>query len=482
MTFYRAFSFVFTSVATGLAAAFLLVLLRPELVAPPRPEPGVAPVQQTVSMPVGVAPSVSSYADAVAAAAPAVVNVFAVKLTREKPHPLLSDPLFQRFFGQSNDQPRIKRENSLGSGVIFDPNGFVLTNNHVIGGASEIRVVLGDGRQIPARIVGVDPDTDLAVLQIGGGAHLPVATLGQSEHLRVGDVVLAIGNPYGIGQTVTSGIVSATGRATLGLDYEDFIQTDASINPGNSGGPLLNILGEVIGINTAIYSQAQGIGFAIPADRARRVVDDLITFGEVQAAWFGLEVQDLDDKLARYLGYEGTQGVLVTEVYPGSPAEKAGIEVQDILVKADQTELPSSEVLSDLLRRMSVNDDITFRVFRKGKFREKTLISVALPEAMAENYCQRSLGIRVGELTNKGMIGVGIRGVEITEVTRGSQAERVGLQPGDVLLKINDRSIPNVKEFRKEFSKLGCRSNVTLQVLRGRFLYYLTLDLRPSRS
>ncbi|MGW8321417.1 MAG: PDZ domain-containing protein, partial [Thermodesulfobacteriota bacterium] len=207
-----------------------------------------------------------------------------------------------------------------------------------------------------------------------------------------------------------------------------------------------------------------------------------VPFGEVQAAWFGLEVQDLDEKLAKYLGYEGTQGVLVTEVYPGSPAEKAGIEVQDILVQADQTGLTSSEVLADLLQRTGVDDDITFRVFRKGKYRKKTVKSVALPEAMAENYCQRSLGIRVGELTNKAMIGVGIKGVVITEVSRGSQAERVGLQPGDVLLKINDRSIPNVQEFRKEFSKLGCRSHVTLQVLRGRFLYYVTLDLRPSRS
>lgn len=420
---------------------------------------------------------------------PAVVNISTDIYESRPANPFFGmqrdpffDDFFNQFFGPSGER-RQKRQ-SLGSGVLVDKKGRVLTNHHVILRASEIHVTLVSGKEYKGELVGSDPSSDLAVVKIAIEEEIEPAGLSTSSDLLIGETVIAIGNPFGLSHTVTTGVISALNRSIQSGDqvFKDFIQTDASINPGNSGGPLLNILGEVIGINTAIYSQAQGIGFAIPADRARRVVDDLITFGEVQAAWFGLEVQDLDDKLTRYLGYEGTQGVLVTEVYPGSPAEKAGIEVQDILVKADQTELSSSEVLSDLLRRMSVNDDITFRVFRKGKFREKTLISVALPEAMAENYCQRSLGIRVGELTNKAMIGVGIRGVEITEVTRGSQAERVGLQPGDVLLKINDRSIPNVKEFRKEFSKLGCRSNVTLQVLRGRFLYYLTLDLRPSRS
>jgi S1-C subfamily serine protease len=340
------------------------------------------------------------------------------------------------------------------------------------------------GKEYKGELVGSDPGSDLAVVKIEIEEEIEPAGLSTSSDLLIGETVIAIGNPFGLSHTVTTGVISALNRSIQSGDqvFKDFIQTDASINPGNSGGPLLNIRGEVIGINTAIYSQAEGIGFAIPADRARRVVEDLIRFGEVQAAWFGLAVQDLDEKLARYLGYEETQGVLVTEVYPGSPAEKAGIEVQDILVQADQTELASRDVLADLLRRTGVNDEITFRIFRKGRYRKKTVKSVALPEAMAENYCQRSLGIRVGEMTNKAMIGVGIKGVEITEVTRGSQAERVGLRPGDVLLKINDRSVPNVREFRKEFSKLGCRSHVTLQILRGRFLYYVTLDLRPSRS
>jgi len=420
---------------------------------------------------------------------PAVVNISTDIYESRPANPFFGmqrdpffDEFFNRFFGPQGER-RHKRQ-SLGSGVLVDKKGHILTNHHVILRASEIHVTLVSGKEYKGELVGSDPGSDLAVVKIAIEEEIEPAGLSTSSDLLIGETVIAIGNPFGLSHTVTTGVISALNRSIQSEDqvFKDFIQTDASINPGNSGGPLLNIRGEVIGVNTAIYSQAQGIGFAIPADRARRVVEDLITFGEVQAAWFGLEVQALDAKLAEYLGYEGTHGVLVTEVYPKSPAEKAGIEVQDILAQADETELASPEVLADVLRAVGVNDEIAFHVFRKGKYHKKTVKSVALPEAMAENYCQRSLGIRVGELTNRAMIGAGIKGVEIIEVTRGSQAEQVGLRPGDVLLKINDRRIPNVQEFRKEFSKLGCRSHVTLQVLRGRFLYYVTLDLRPSRS
>jgi len=398
------------------------------------------------------------------------------------PRDPLFDEFFNRFFGAPGER-RFQRQ-SLGSGLLVDKKGHILTNHHVILRASEIHVTLVSGKEYEAELVGSDPGSDLAVLKIVPEEDLQPAGLGVSSDLMIGETVIAIGNPFGLSHTVTTGVISALNRSIQSGDqvFKDFIQTDASINPGNSGGPLLNIRGEVIGINTAIYSEAQGIGFAIPADRARRIVDDLISFGEVQAAWLGLEVQALDENLSKYLGYEGTQGVLVTEVYAGSPAEKGGIKLQDIIVQADQTEVTSPEEFTALLRRMTVNDEITFRVFRKGKILRKTLRSAVLPEAMAENYCQQSLGIRVGELTSKNLLRAGIKGVEITEVTRGSQADRVGLRPGDVLLKINDRDIPNVQEFRKEFAKLSCRSHVTLQVLRGRFLYYVTLDLRPSRS
>jgi Do/DeqQ family serine protease len=420
---------------------------------------------------------------------PAVVNISTDIFESRPANPFFGmqrdpffDDFFNRFFGPQGE--RQQKRQSLGSGVLVDKKGHILTNHHVILRASEIHVTLVSGKEYKGELVGSDPGSDLAVVKIAIEEEIEPAGLSTSSDLLIGETVIAIGNPFGLSHTVTTGVISALNRSIQSGDqvFKDFIQTDASINPGNSGGPLLNILGEVIGINTAIYSQAEGIGFAIPADRAQRVVEDLITFGEVQSAWFGLEVQALDEKLAKYLGYEEAGGVLVTEVYPGSPADKAGIEVQDILVQADRTEMASPEALADLLRRMGVNDDITFRVFRKGKYLNKKVKSIALPEAMAENYCQRSLGIRVGDLTNKAMIGAGIKGVVITEVTLGSQAAQVGLQAGDVLLKINDRRIPNVREFRKEFSKLGCRSHVTLQILRGRFLYYVTLDLSPSRS
>ncbi|RMG34533.1 MAG: transcriptional regulator, partial [Gammaproteobacteria bacterium] len=228
MKLYRVAAFLFTSIATGLAAALIVLLLRPELLS----------VDETPVPPAGTT-APASYADAVAYAAPAVVNVFATKITRNRPNPLLHDPLFRRFFDERATRPTYRRENSLGSGVIINENGYLLTNNHVIEGASEIQVVLRDGRQFPARVVGTDPETDLAVLQAAGG-DLPVATLGDSDRLRVGDVVMAIGNPFGVGQTVTMGIVSATGRDQLGLaPIENFIQTDAAINPGNSGGALI---------------------------------------------------------------------------------------------------------------------------------------------------------------------------------------------------------------------------------------------------
>jgi Do/DeqQ family serine protease len=420
---------------------------------------------------------------------PAVVNISTDIYESRPANPFFGmprDPMFEdffnRFFGPQGER-RLHRQ-SLGSGVLVDTKGHILTNHHVILRASEIHVTLVSGEEYKGELVGSDPGSDLAVVKIAIDKEVEPAGLGTSSDLMIGETVIAIGNPFGLSHTVTTGVISALDRSIQSGDqvYKDFIQTDASINPGNSGGPLLNIRGVVIGINTAIHSEAQGIGFAIPADRARRVVDDLITFGEVQAAWFGIEVQGLDDKLAQYLGYQGTRGVLVKEVYPGSPAAKAGIKVQDILVQADRAELTSPDEFAALLMHTTVNDEITFRVFRKGEFHLKTVRSASLPEAMAENFCQRSLGIRVGELTNRAMLRTGIKGVVITEITRGSQGDRVGLRPGDVLLKINDRSIPNVQEFRKEFTKLRCRSHVTLQILRGRFLYYVTLDLRPSRS
>jgi serine protease DegS len=346
MKWYRALSFLFTSVATGLAAAFLVLLLRPDLAGR---EP--AATQPTVTLDRRSGPV--SYAAAVQRAAPSVVNIFALKITREQRHPLLDDPVFRRFFGDQPDRPRIRRENSLGSGVIVNDNGYILTNNHVIAGTTDIKVVLGDGRSLPARIVGTDPETDLAILQAAGD-KLPIAALGRSDAMQVGDVVMAIGNPFGVGKTVTMGIVSATGRQELGItDFENFIQTDAAINPGNSGGALINAFGEVIGINTAIFSDSggsHGIGFAIPIQLAGEVLAQIIEHGRVIRGWLGISGQNLTPALAESLGITFRNGILVSGVLEGGPADQADLQPGDIIVEIDGHPVTGAQ---EMLRRVA---------------------------------------------------------------------------------------------------------------------------------
>lgn len=364
MKLYRVLTFLFTSIATGLAAAFIVLLMRPEILE----ETVDSDTRSHVSGLFTRGSGPVSYADAVARAAPSVVNVFATRVTRERTHPLFSDPLFQRFFGDELSRPRLKRENSLGSGVIVDSNGHILTNNHVISGASEIQVVLRDGRQFPARIVGSDPESDLAVLQAAGG-DLPVAKLGYSENLRVGDVVMAIGNPFGVGQAVTLGIVSATGRNQLGItDFENFIQTDAAINPGNSGGALINARGEVVGINTAIFSDSggsHGIGFAIPVQLARAVMTQIAEHGRVIRGWVGVSAQDMTPALAESLGIE-EQGLLVSGVLENGPADIAGLIPGDVVLNVDDQQALSSLQILNYIASKKPGDTLTFDIDRSG--------------------------------------------------------------------------------------------------------------------
>ncbi len=310
-----------------LALAFVLAFLKPELIPGLRaPAPG-----PRVAGPV-------SYAEAVERAAPAVVNVYTAKLVRERPNPLLEDPFLRRFFGRLLPESRPRLQTSLGSGVIIDREGHILTNHHVIAGADEIEVALRDGRHASAKLVGSDPDTDLALLRIEL-PRLPVAVLGDSRRLRVGDVVLAIGNPFGVGQTVTLGIVSAVGRRGLGINtFEDFIQTDAAINPGNSGGALVDATGRLVGINSAIFSRSGGslgIGFAIPTHIARAVAKELIAHGRVVRGWLGVEIQDLDPRLAESFGLRVAQGVVVAAVLRGGPADRAGLRPGDVILRID---------------------------------------------------------------------------------------------------------------------------------------------------
>ncbi|MCA1798625.1 MAG: trypsin-like peptidase domain-containing protein [Xanthomonadaceae bacterium] len=312
-------SFVLQSVTVGLALAFIVVWLRPDWFAEAVRDRG---------KPTG------SYADAVAAAAPAVVNVHTARRVAQRRNPLLDDPLYRRFFGNTVTPPPDRVETSLGSGVIIGEQGYVLTNNHVVAGAEDIQIALADGRIATARVVGVDPETDLALLHIDL-APLPAMRIARADALRVGDVVLAIGNPYGFGQTVTQGIVSGTGRNYLGLNtFENFIQTDAAINPGNSGGALVNARGELVGINTAYYARSggsQGIGFAIPVDLARGVMQHLVEHGRVIRGWLGVEPQALTRELADALALPVTGGVIVAAVYANSPAAEAGLQSGDII-------------------------------------------------------------------------------------------------------------------------------------------------------
>jgi serine protease DegS len=371
MPILKFLSFIAQMITIGLAAAFLYILLvQPELL---RGSGTVVEVRETLQPPaVNTASSgwsgPVSYADAVTLAAPAVVNVHTAKVITRRAHPLLDDPIFQHFFGDRFQQSRKAIKTSLGSGVIISAQGYVLTNNHVIDGADEIRVLLADGRSSRATVVGSDVDTDLAVLHIEI-KDLPSIVIGDSRQLRVGDVALAIGNPFGVGQTVTFGIISATGRDQLGITaYEEFIQTDAAINPGNSGGALINAAGELIGINSAIYSRtggSQGIGFAIPISLAKGVMTQIIEQGHVVRGWLGIEAQDLTPQLAETFGADTTRGVLIAGVLSGGPADKAGLLPGDII-----TAINDAAVTDATAAMKTISEQAPGSVIRLGGIRE----------------------------------------------------------------------------------------------------------------
>ncbi|MCB8889717.1 S1C family serine protease [Vreelandella malpeensis] len=318
----------------------------------------------------------ASYADAVSQAAPAVVNIYSSRIVERDQHPLMSDPFFQQFFSSDDATAHQRMLSSLGSGVIVSQDGYVLTNHHVINDADQIQVALRDGRETLAEVVGTDPESDLAVLRIDLD-DLPVIELTDSRNVAVGDVALAIGNPFGVGQTVTMGIISATGRSHLGLNaYEDFIQTDAAINPGNSGGALVNAEGALVGINTAIFSRSggsQGIGFAIPANLAHSVLDELVTRGRVIRGWLGIEAQALSRELAASFGLRTPQGVIVAGVVSEGPAERAGLQPGDVLLSIDnQAILDARSTMSDIAS-IAPGTELPLTVVRNGERIQMTL-------------------------------------------------------------------------------------------------------------
>jgi serine protease DegQ len=352
------------TVTVAVAVLFTLSTLKPEWL-PSRGQRVVA-LQTAQPSEDGQPAPAGSYRDAARAALPSVVHIYTTQQVRQQRHPLFDDPIFRHFFGDRQDG-ETQRNSGLGSGVIVSQSGYILTNYHVIEAADDIQVSLNDGKTYRARTVGSDPESDLAVLRIDA-KDLPAITFGQVDNLRVGDVVLAIGNPFGVGQTVTMGIVSALGRSHLGINtFENFIQTDAAINPGNSGGALIDSVGNLVGINTAIYSRTggnHGIGFAIPASSARSIMEQIIENGSVTRGWIGVEAQEITAELAESFGLPGTEGSLIAGVVRGSPADKAGIRPGDVLLSIDGKPVGDPQVMLDLIADLKPESHAAFRLRR----------------------------------------------------------------------------------------------------------------------
>jgi Do/DeqQ family serine protease len=425
---------------------------------------------------------------AVRKVSPAVVNISSSYEVRKRANPFSGfgmDPFFEEFFKDFFD-PRYERRRqstSLGSGVIIDgKRGFILTNAHVIERSGNIKVVLEDEREFEAKIVGADPDSDLAVLQIDSATRLPAIEMGSSDDLMIGETVIAIGNPFGFSHTVTTGVISAVDRSIRSDErvYLDFIQIDASVNPGNSGGPLLNINGDLIGINTAIYAKAQGIGFAIPINKAKKIISDLIQFGEVIQTWIGITVQNLDKKLAGYLRVPGKKGVMVKALESGSPASSAGVKEGDIILAIGNKKISSVQDYWSVKKTYAAGDTLKAQIWRNGKTETVSIKSRVFPLEKAEDLALRLMGIRVEDLTpeNRRNYRISVRqGVVISEIDGRSDLAKIGAQPGDVIRQIDDAAIENKDDFKKAIVKYRQRSSVVILLQREDQGYYITLKL-----
>ncbi|WP_417451846.1 Do family serine endopeptidase [Kordiimonas sp.] len=405
-----------------------------------------------------------SYAPIVREAAPAVVNIYTKQVVRSRRSALFDDPLFQRFFGDqfSFGMPQERVRGSLGSGVIVRPNGVIVTNHHVIDGADEIQVVLADRREFDARVVLDDPRTDLAILQIDAGDEpLPTLTLSDSDNVEVGDIVLAIGNPFGIGQTVTGGIVSANARTQQGIsDFGFFIQTDAAVNPGNSGGALVGMTGELLGINTAIYSRtgaSNGIGFAVPANMVKSVLRAALNEGQLVRPWLGVNGQSVTGDLAASLGLDRAGGILIDDVFPGSPAAMADLKVGDVIMAVGGKEVIDEPGLNFRIATMENGAEVALAVLSEGFIQERTVILALPPEEPKRNVTKLDgrhpfQGVTIGNLSprfnDELQLDLFLKGVAVLEVDRRTPAGRYQfLLPGDILLGINGNRIERVSDL-----------------------------------
>ncbi len=410
-----------------------------------------------------------SYADLADMVMPAVVNISTDKVVDSYwHHPFLDDPFFRRFFGPPSGDRQERVERSLGSGIVISEDGYILTNNHVIEKASKIRITFEGNEEFDAEIIGADPQTDVALIKIDA-EDLPYIELGDSSHLRIADQVMAIGNPFGLGQTVTMGIVSALGRSIGLIDYEDMIQTDATINPGNSGGALINMRGEVIGMNTAIVSRSggsQGIGFAIPSNMAKRVMEALRDHGKVERAWLGVTIREVNQSIADYYGQDKPQGVLVNSVNEGTPAEKAGLREGDIILSVDGEEINSVSRLRNIISLSPIGKQVELRIMRDGKLKTIQVTLDQLPEDPAsiasggesrEEDDEGIAGVTVQDLTSQRRrmadIPDNIEGVIVIDVDRRSNASREGLAVGDVIVEIGKEEVRELEDYRSLVGK-----------------------------
>ena len=405
--------------------------------------------------------SFSELADAIG---PAVVNIRTETTTAQSDRmsrhffnsPFGENDPFNDFFERFFNAPhgRQFKQRSLGSGFVIDSRGLIVTNNHVVENADKIIVKLKDGDEFDAKVVGTDANTDLALLEIEAKRSLPSLKLGNSDDLKVGEWVVAIGSPFGLEQTVTAGIVSAKGRVIGAGPYDDFIQTDASINPGNSGGPLVNLAGEVVGINTAIIASGQGIGFAIPANLAGNILEQLESTGHVTRGWLGVGIQPVSKEMAEYYDLESGKGALVTEVFPGDPADKAGIKTQDIILEVNGKEIEDSRDLSAMIAGLPVGETIKVMLLRDGK--QKT-VTVKITErddtrvaGKSEGGIQSAMDLEVADITEEVARKLNLNsteGVYVSEVAPGGKGDQAGIQPGDVIKEINRRRIQNTADF-----------------------------------
>jgi serine protease Do len=393
------------------------------------------------------------------------------------------DDFFDRFFQGQPQTPR--KERSLGSGFVISADGYILTNDHVVDGADEIKVRLSDGRNFTATVKGLDPKLDLALLKIEAGDKLPVARLGDSGALKVGEWVMAIGNPFGLEQTVTVGIVSAKGRVIGAGPYDDFIQTDASINPGNSGGPLFNTAGEVVGINTAIVASGQGIGFATPINAAKSILTQLKETGHVSRGWLGVSVQLVTEDLAESFGLKEPKGALVAEVIADSPAEKAGIKRGDIILTFDGHEVDAINDLPRLVAATPAGKEVRLSVFRNGKTIEVTATVGKLQEEREETETAGAssdrLGLNVADVTPEVAQRYGLqagKGALITGVDPAGPAAASNLHPGDLILEVNGRETRSATAFRAEVEKTKPGEVLRLLIQRGDALLYTTVKVK----